>query len=259
MTDSNLKIDIRRNKILELVRHHKKVYVSELSRELGVTPVTIRNDLAALEGDGYVERINGGAILSDHDLRFQTGKHKTIEHHKEKGAIAAAIADMIHDGDTVFINSGTTTEIVAAALKKRKNLNIVTNSIAVASSLSDADTFRIILLGGELNAKYGFTYGTDTQSKFDHYHADWAILSIDGISTVGGITTYHAEEAAIDHMMITESERVLIAADHTKIGRTGFMRVCELSSRICLVTDAAADNHTELSAITRLGAKIIKA
>ncbi|MBQ2757873.1 MAG: DeoR/GlpR transcriptional regulator [Clostridia bacterium] len=259
MTDSNLKIDIRRNKILELVRQHKKVYVSELSRTLGVTPVTIRNDLAALESDGYVDRINGGAILSDHDLRFQMGKHTTIENYKEKQAIATAIADMIHDGDTIFINSGTTTEIVAAALKKRKNLNIVTNSIAVASSLSDADTFRIILLGGELNAKYGFTYGADTQNRFDHYHADWAILSIDGISTVGGLTTYHAEEAPIDHMMICESERLLIAADHTKIGRTGFMRVCELSDGICLVTNATADTNAEINALRAMGVQVITA
>ncbi|MBE6605016.1 MAG: hypothetical protein E7639_04865 [Ruminococcaceae bacterium] len=159
--------------------------------------------------------------------------------------------------DTLFINSGTTTEIVATALKKRKNLNIVTNSIAVASSLSDADTFRIILLGGELNAKYGFTYGADTQSKFDHYHADWAILSIDGISSLGGLTTYHAEEAAIDHMMICESERLLVAADYTKIGRTGFMRVCALSDDICLVTNAAARGIAEINTLKDIGVQVI--
>ena len=259
MTDSTLKIDIRRNKILESVRQHKKVYVSDLARTLDVTPVTIRNDLAALESDGYIERINGGAILADYDLRFQTGKHITIENQKAKQAIAKVIADMIHDGDTVFINSGTTTEIVAAALKKRKNLNIVTNSIAVAAGLADADTFRIILLGGELNAKYGFTYGTDTQSRFDHYHADWAILSIDGISVAGGITTYHAEESTIDQIMIREAERVLIAADHTKVGRTGFMRVCELSERICLVTDTAEENGQELDALRKIGVHVIRA
>lgn len=259
MTDSTLKIDIRRNKILEAVRQHKKVYVSDLARTLSVTPVTIRNDLAALESDGYIERINGGAILADYDLRFQTGKHITIENQKAKQAIAKVIADMIHDGDTVFINSGTTTEIVAAALKKRKNLNIVTNSIAVAAGLADADTFRIILLGGELNAKYGFTYGTDTQSRFDHYHADWAILSIDGISVAGGITTYHAEESTIDQIMIREAERVLIAADHTKVGRTGFMRVCELSERICLVTDTAEENGQELDALRKIGVRVIRA
>ena len=88
MTDSTLKIDIRRNKILEAVRQHKKVYVSDLARTLSVTPVTIRNDLAALESDGYIERINGGAILADYDLRFQTGKHITSENQKAKQAIA---------------------------------------------------------------------------------------------------------------------------------------------------------------------------
>lgn len=259
MTDSTLKIDIRRDKILSLVRAQKKVYVGELSRTLGVTPVTIRNDLAALESDGYIERINGGAILVEQEFRFQTGKRATIENYKAKEAIAQAIADMIGDGDTVFINSGTTTEIVAAALRKRKNLNIVTNSVAVASALSDADTFRIILLGGELNAKYGFTYGADAQSKFEHFHADWAILSVDGVSLTGGVTTYHAEESAIDRIMIDEANRVLIAADHAKICRTGFMRVSELTPHICLVTDAAEENTAEIDAITQTGVRVIMA
>ena len=259
MTDSTLKIDIRRGKILELVRGSKKVYVGELSRTLGVTPVTIRNDLAALEGDGYIERINGGAILVENALRLQTGKRTTVENYRAKASIAAVIADMIEDGDTVFINSGTTTEIVAAALKKRKNLNVVTNSIAVAAALADADTFRIIVLGGELNAKYGFTYGADAQSKFEHYHADWAILSVDGVSLAGGVTTYHAEESTIDHIMMSEAERILIAADHSKVGRTGFMRICELSERTCLVTDACEQTDGELDALMTVGVPVIKA
>ena len=163
---------------------------------------------------------------------------------------------MINDGDTVFINSGTTTELIARELKGLSNLNIVTNSLAVANALFGADSFRVIMLGGELNTKYGFTYGADAQEKLSHYHADWAILSVDGISAKSGITTYHAEEAVIDSMMIGGANKVLIAADHTKIGRAGFMRVCEASPDIHLVTD----RHTateELSLLEAVGVSVI--
>lgn len=256
MADSKLKIDIRRNRITELLRRNGKVYVSELSRTLGVTPVTIRNDLDALEADGMLERINGGAIYADKEARSSAERRVKGERMQEKEGIARAIASMISDGDTVFINSGTTTELVAKELKSLSNLNIVTNSLSVANALFGADSFRVIMLGGEINTKYGFTYGADAQQKLGDCHADWAILSVDGISEKSGITTYHAEEAVIDTMMIKGSERVFIAADHTKIGRAGFMRICEASPKVCLVTDSRA-NAEELDLLRDMGVTVI--
>ena len=164
---------------------------------------------------------------------------------------------MIEDGDTVFINSGTTTEVVARALMARRGLNIVTNSLATAAALRGASSFRIIMLGGELNAQYGFTYGADAEDKLNSYHADWAILSIDGVSSSSGITTYHAEEALINRIMIARSERALIAADSTKIGRTGFMKICDTRSDITVVTNSTAD-FTELASLAERGITIIK-
>ena len=238
MADSKLKIDIRRNKILERLKCDGKVYVTELSEQLEVTPVTIRCDLGALEREGYLERISGGAILS---RRIPGTSVAETERAEEKAEIAAAIASKISDGDTVFINSGSTAMMAARELKRLSSLKIVTNSIAVANVLSDAPSFRVIMLGGELNARYGFTYGEDAQDRLRGFHADFAILSVDGISAGGGITTYHAEEAIIDRMMIHGAGQAFIVADSTKVGKAGFMRVHDSTLGIHLITTKDAD------------------
>lgn len=236
MADRKLKIDIRRNAILQKLRQVGRVTVSQLSTEFGTTEVTIRNDLSALEQDGHLLRVQGGAILPQ---RQQTTllDIKEISSLPQKRAIAEAVADMIRDGDTLFINSGTTTVCVAEALKSRKNLKIVTNSLAVATALGDIATLRVTLLGGDINSQYGFTYGSTAQEQLSQYQANRAILSVDGISPTGGITTYHAEEAILDRMMIEGASHTLIVADSSKIGRVGFSRVCECSPALTLVTN----------------------
>lgn len=238
MPQGKLKIDIRRSKILELLKKDGKVRVGDLTRLLGTTAVTIRTDLDALVAEGHAERVTGGAVyLGKGDAGFYTGAD--IPYLKEKREIAEIISGMINDGDTVFINSGTTTEVIAAALAGHTALSIVTNSLAVATVLRECPSFRIIMLGGELNARYGFTYGADVLEKLSGYHADWAILSVDGISAGSGITTYHAEEAGTNRMMMAGARRVIIAADSTKIGRAGFMKICDSAPGIDLVTDSA--------------------
>lgn len=232
--DSKLKIDIRRRRILETLRQEGKVSVAEISRELGTTPVTIRSDLTALEREGCLIRVQGGAVLPPR----QKGNHPvgSIVNAEEKKNIAAAMVKMVRDGDTLFINSGTTTELVASALELRSNLNIVTNSLAVATILGEIPTFRVILLGGEINAQYGFTHGSDSLTQLEKYKADWAILSVDGVSASCGITTLHAEEAVIDRMMIDNARQTWIVADHTKIGKAGFARVRDELAGIGVIT-----------------------
>lgn len=243
MADRKLKIDIRRDQILRQLRQEGRVSVTRLSEMLGTTEVTIRNDLSALERDGFLMRVQGGAVPLPG--RESSGlPDQELSHPSEKQAIASAVAKMIRDGDTLFINSGSTTACVAEALKSRKNLKIVTNSLAVATQLGDVSTLRVLLLGGEINVRYGFTYGSAAQEQLGRFQAAWAILSVDGISPAGGITTYHEEEAILDRMMIDAAERTLIAADGSKIGRAGFNRVCECGRKLTLVTNRCELNET---------------
>lgn len=259
MAGSKLKIDIRRNRILELVRQDGKVLVSELSQKLGATQVTIRNDLTALERDGYLVRTKGGAILMPHqdDGSNSPLLNLRIDRSDEKQAVAKAVAGMVRDGDTLFINSGSTTQLVANALKERRNLNIVTNSLAAATILGDMPTFRVVLLGGSINATYGFTYGGDAQAQLSKFQADWAFLSVDGVSVRGGITTHHAEEAVIDNMMIDGARSAWIVVDRSKIGRAGFARIGDDLQQVGLITSAG--DPLETRDLERAGMRIVYA
>ena len=258
MAGSKLKIDIRRNKILRQLRAQGRVSVTQLSMELGATPVTIRNDLNALERDGYLLRVQGGAVLLSTGQTLPEDTAGDISCFDEKTAIAAAVAEQIQNGDTLFINSGTTTRCVADALRGKKNLNVVTNSLEVATRLGQIPSIRVMLLGGDINSEYGFTYGGDTQEQLSRYKADWVILSIEGISTQYGITTHHAQEAVIDRTMLSGAQKVLILADHSKIGHVGFARVCPCDSRITLVTDKA-DNEASLKELEQYGISVLRA
>ncbi len=240
--DSKQKIDVRRKKILELLRSSGRVSVNRLSQLLGVTQVTIRNDLTCLEQEGRLIRVQGGASLPPEPVLTMPEGGK-IANAAQKQAIGKAVAAMIRDGDTLFINSGTTSECIAAALGVRKNLNIVTNSLKVATALGALPSFRVLLVGGEINACYSFTHGGDAQEQLSKYQADWAILSVDGISAKGGITTHHAEEAVIDRMMVASAKRRIIAADSSKLGRAGFSRVCECGKGLSLMTNDDADGE----------------
>lgn len=236
-----LKIDARRKKILEVLRRDGQVRVAQLSEALGATVVTIRSDLDALEQDGYLERTQGGAIQTMknyYNLEFQRRKQ---EHMENKRAIAAAALVLVRDGDTLFINSGTTTYFTAVELKQRKNLNIVTNSISVAVELGGLPSFRVILLGGDINAQYSFTYGEDVKEQISRYRANWAILSVDGVNPGTGITTYHAEESVIDRIMIERAQTTAIVADSSKLGRESFSLISALSRGTVLITDREAD------------------
>lgn len=228
------KINIRRNKILEILHKEKKVYIADLSQLLGASLVTIRSDLDVLAEQGQLIRMAGGAVLPNEETN---PTFSPINNREAKQEIATAVADFIQDGSTLFINSGTTTLLVAESLKTKKNLSIVTNSVPIATLLGKVPTFRIILLGGTINTQYAFTYGTDTQEQLNRYGADWAILSVDGVSPDGDISTCHAEEAIIDRLMITRAKKVLIVADSTKIGRTGFSYVSRCDNKIKILTN----------------------
>lgn len=237
MATGKLKIDIRRQTIMEQLSREGMVQVSQLSEKLGITPATIRNDLDMLAMEGQLERIQGGAIRKTQG----TEGWSPVPAQQSKRAIAEAVLSYIHNGDTLFINSGMTTMAVAEVLCLRKKLNIVTNSLMVANYLAHQADIRLILLGGELNANYGFTYGGDALEQLSRYQPQWSILSVDGVHPEHGITTYHADEAMIDRTMIARAQKTIIVADHRKIGRVGFSHICGVDKQQLLITDSGCD------------------
>ncbi len=245
-----LKIDVRRKQIQDILAREGKVRVTQLSSQLGASEVTIRNDLTELEKNGYLERIPGGAVLTTRNYYNMDFQQRKQERAAEKQAIAEAAANLIKDGDTLMINSGTTSFFTAVELKKLKNLNIVTNSLSIAVELGHHPTFRVILLGGEINPQYSFSYGIDAIAQLQKYKADKLILSVDGVSVTGGITTYHAEETEINKIMLERAHEAIIVADYTKVGHESFSYIDELDKADCFVTNTCA-NQKRLSEIEK--------
>ncbi|MDR2759987.1 MAG: DeoR/GlpR family DNA-binding transcription regulator [Spirochaetaceae bacterium] len=254
-----LKIDLRRKRILEILSRDGQVWVSALAAELGTTPVTIRNDLAALGDEGYLERISGGAVKRVRGILSNGVHSRRAENREAKMRIAIAAAELIKDGQTLFINSGTTTYYTALELKRHKNLNIVTNSISVALELGDIPSFRVILLGGDINVHYSFTHGNNALEQLRQFKANKTILSMDGIHLNAGLTTYHAEEAAVNRVMMERSEETIVVADQSKLGYESFSFVADLFSVSYLVTDLEEDEDALVVELKRAGLRIITA
>jgi len=250
MSEKGLKIDVRRRRILEILSRDGQVDINRLSRQLGATTVTIRSDLNALEADGYLERFHGGAVQSVQNYQHTQFLRRRKDNLPIKKRIARLAAAMIPDGATLMINSGTTAYETAMALKWHKNLNIVTNSLMAASELGAHPSFRVIMLGGDINTEYAFTYGADAENQLRRYRADYALLSVSGLHVRRGITTYHAQEAMLDRLMMERSGKTIIVADHSKLGNEGFSHVSDLQRKQILVTDMLADPAylTQLSA-----------
>lgn len=253
-----MELNERKQKILELLKKNGSVTVTELSKLFDISEVTIRTYLTDLESKGLLSRVHGGAISSYKPYYSMNLTQRLDTNQKGKKKIAEAISKLVDDHDTIMLNSGTTTLMVFRSLPTDYNLNIVTNSISIALEAADIPNFNVCLIGGNINAKYQFTYGDDARNQLKHYHADKLILSVDGIDIDNGFSTYYDKEVAIDRTMIEQSKVCIIAADTTKFGRTAFAKISPTEVADIIVTNKALDNqiHTEL---TNRGIEIKKA
>ena len=245
-----MKTEQRKQKILDLLKENGSVKVTNLSRLLGVSEVTIRSYLEDMERKGLLCRVHGGAV-SHYKPYYSMNLSQRLEaNQRAKEDIAERISELIQPNDTVMLNAGTTTLLVFRKLPNY-NLSIVTNSIAIALEASERPNYNVILVGGSVNAKYQFTYGSDAIAQLKKYRANKLILSVDGISADQGFTTYYNKEAGVDEAMIEQSDCRIIAADHSKFGHSAFVKISDLQVADYIATDKPipSDIAEELSTI----------
>ncbi len=226
----------RKQQILELLSKNGSVRVSELGRLFSVSEVTVRNYLADLERKGLLSRTHGGAISSYKPYCNMNFNQRLETNNLDKMRIAKQIAEMISPDDTIMINSGTTTLTVFHQLPQNFPLKIITNSIAIALEAYSNPNFNVTLMGGAVNTKYQFTYGTDTIEQIKRYHVDKLILSVDGVDIGSGFSTYYSEEASVDKAMIECADMCIIAADKTKLYRSAFVKIADIGEADFIVS-----------------------
>lgn len=228
----------RREQILHLLHENRKIMVPELCELFQVSPATIRGDLRDLEAAGKLRRTHGGAIPVS-KINFEPDSDaKEIEHIEEKQRIAARACAMIEDGDTIALDTGTTTmELAKLLAAEKKHLTIVTNDIQIAAYLEGNTDSNIILIGGALRRGFHCTTGSMAVKALSELNVDKAFMASNAFTVKNGFTTPTFEQAEVKRVMISVAAQTVALMDSSKIGRITFLKFADLSDVDCLITD----------------------
>lgn len=229
----------RKAKILEYVQKHSRASVQELSRTFEVSEVTIRRDLKELEESKLLRRAHGGAI-SAQNVNFEpTFVEKEDKFFREKQAIAGKALEFIEEGDTILLDSGTTTYHLAKELKAFTRLTVVTNSLMIADELQDAPGIEVLIIGGSLRRETLALVGPFAERSLDMIRVDKAFVATNALDLKEGLTTPNLLEAATKRKMIESAKTVILLADHSKAGKVALAKVAEVKEIDKLITDHA--------------------
>lgn len=236
-----LLVEERRRRILELFEDQERVTVEELVLRFSVSAVTIRGDLDALADIGAVVRSHGGALkraAAPEDVPITV---KETLHHSEKVRIGHAAAQMIKDGETVMLDSGTTTAEIARQIRflKLRSLNVITNALNIAMELANLPHVRLIMIGGVLRQMSYSLAGPPAEATLRGLHADRLFLGIDGLDPEIGLMTPDVVEAQLNAVMIQVSREVVVVADASKFQRRSLSVIAKIDAVHKLITDSA--------------------
>lgn len=227
----------RQHAILKWVSRHGERSVQDLVEEMGVSPMTIRRDLATLAESGRVIRTHGGAAPASQVMFEFQFLRRTREHRAAKARIGRLAAARVQPGSTVMLDSGTTTMAVAQALRGLEGITVITTSLPVAAELQYAPNIDIVLLGGRLRRDAPDLGGALTLQNLDFLHADVAFLGADGIDRNGTVYNDAIDVGTMLIKMAAAATTVYCVADHSKFGRCGLMRFGNLAQWAGLITD----------------------
>lgn len=249
----------RQDRILEEVQRSGGVRVSELVRLLGVSDMTVRRDLDALERRGLLDKVHGGATARTDRSADEPGfEAKSVRELVEKDAIGRRAAELVEPGTAVAITAGTTTYALARHLTQVPDLTVVTNSIKVADVLhGSARHDTTVLLTGGLRTPSDALVGPLAVAALRGLHVDVVLMGVHGMDEEAGFTTPNIMEAETNRAMIAASRRLVVLADHTKWGTLGLSRIARLGECSVLVTDAGLPDPAHRTLAEHVGELIV--
>ena len=248
----------RQRKILELVRRQDRASVEELSTLLSISYETVRRDLSDLEATGSIQKVHGGAILP---RMFGEGpfQQRMADNAEAKVKISKAAAPLFSEGETVFINTGSTTLYFIENLCETSGLTIITNSSAIARVASNAKTDnRVFLLGGEFSSNNHQTGGTMVAAQARLFQAHHAVITIGAMDSKAGAMFFTIEEAQTAIAMIEQSQSLTVIVDKSKFDQIASFKVCELNQIDRLVCDELPTGDLD-KALKNAGVELIQA
>lgn len=248
----------RQQEILSRARLDGRVEVRSLAELLDVTPETVRRDLTALERRGLLHRVHGGAIPVER-LGFEPAvdeRESVMAGQKER--IAKAALDELPDGGAIILDAGTTTARLAELLPTDRELTVVTHGLPIALALATRPRISVHLLGGTIRGRTLAAVGAWTERDVRDVYADVAFLGTNGLTIEQGLTTPDLVEAGVKRALVAAARRVVVLADHTKIGRSEFAHVAPLSAVDTLISDIGLEPELA-EEIEAAGPRVVRA
>jgi DeoR/GlpR family transcriptional regulator of sugar metabolism len=237
----------RREKIMDLLKEDGSAKVLDLAKLFKVTEVTIRQDLEKMEKEGLIIREHGGAYLKNIKDQVQAFSLSHQENLDKKALIARKCLDFIEPGDTIILDSGSTTTEVAKGLKGKKNLTVITNALNIAQILGAEPGIEVIVTGGEFKPPTLSLTGQKAADFFKGLHAQKLFLATAGISLKAGLTYPSISDLVVKKAMIDAAETTYLVADSTKMGKAAFASLGALSLIDYIITDSAIEEkHKQL-------------
>ncbi|KAA8998082.1 DeoR/GlpR transcriptional regulator [Affinibrenneria salicis] len=245
--------ETRLHRIRALLTTLNQVSTERVIQHLGVSRETVRRDILKLEAQGVLRRVHGGIVAAGPEPEPPLSVRSTVRE-KEKQAIARIAVQQLRAGQTLFIDAGSTTALLADELASMPGMTVITNSLSVALRLSAADDSStrmhdVILLGGHMGPSSQATRGELTVSELHRYRADVALLSPVGVSSQAGASSFAHHEAAIARAMVQQARSCILLADHSKIGVTSRVAYAALAEIEMLITDASAPASDDFAAL----------
>ncbi len=224
----------RHHRILGILTRGNKTSVNELAQELEVSSVTIRQDLAALEDEGLLKRVHGGAVLpSPDDIASRLGVN-----YDKKARVARAAASLVEDGETILIESGSVNALLARELAPRNKITVVTTNMFIARQLRGAKHVQVILAGGLYQSESESLVGQLARSCVERLNFGKAFIGIDGFSVETGFTSRDMMRAEIASEIVRRAKTSFVLTDSSKFGRTELTAICPVEAVDCLITDS---------------------
>lgn len=248
----------RQRVILNILQEAGTATVGELAKQFLVTSETIRRDLKVLEETGLVQKTHGGVLLRSPVFPVQPFRVRLERAVAEKKAIARAAAELVEDGDTIIIDSGSTTVELAQILRGKRTLTVITNALHIVTELGGLPGIRVLMPGGLLNEDGVALVGPEVERSLKRYQADKAFIGVSGIDLAHGFSVSNIFEAEAKQAMMKRAGRVIVIADHTKLGVRACVSFAPLPAAAEIITDdGAIDGSTELvDAIRGLGVAV---
>jgi DeoR/GlpR family transcriptional regulator of sugar metabolism len=235
----------RRKKISEMLKEQGSVTVSELSELFNVNMETVRRDLHKMEKDKQLVRTYGGAYIIGNVHADIPIFIREVTYLEGKDQIGKICAGLIENGDTIILDSSTTSLHIAEHIKDRKNIIVLTNAIKIALKLADAKGIKVISTGGTLRPSSLSYVGYVAVNALNGFFADKAFVSCTGVDLNNGLTDSSEQEAEIRMKMLKQAKKKILIADNTKFGNTSFAQIAKLDTIDCVVTDKPLSKEWE--------------